>query len=372
MKAIKVFHIQDISIGFTEDLITHSDSIANFNFTGMIHMLTEVVTKDSLPLVSICLPVYNAVKYLPNVFKCFSSQTYKNTEIVIVDDGSVDGSGDLAKQLLKSHELNGQVISSTNHGPEQARDLCCAYANGKIIAPFDADDLWLPNYIEVMVQVLIDNPDIDLVYCDFIEEFQDTGKQVSKSSRSPWIDLGKAEQRQTGVWCFSEKDFFPMLLQGQVIFPPCSMFRKEIYDQVDGYSRRLPEMKISLDWWFGLRVSAIGSIAYQLQPLLIKYRHDNNISGNSVITAKSDVLVLETLLEDSLIPEDMKHFAYHRASVRAMDAAYGLFADENNNPEARHWLRKSLKHKFSLRGIKIYLSTLAPVFMLKAIRSLRH
>lgn len=334
-------------------------------------MVTKAFSNDPKPLVSVCLPVYNAIKYLPNAFECFASQTYKNIEIVIVDDGSNDDSGAIAKQLLANHNLSGQVISSTNHGCEQARDLCCSHANGTILAPFDADDKWLPNYIEVMAQVLINNPGIDLVYSDFIEEFEDTGERVSKSSRTPWIDLTKAEQCQTGVWCFSEKEFFPLLLQGQVIFPPCSMFRKDIYDRVDGYSRRLPEMKISLDWWFGLRVSAIGSIAFQSQPLLIKYRHSNNLSGNSVKTAKSDVVVLETLFEDSLIPEDMRNIAHNRAAIRAMDAAYGLFADENNNSEARLWLIKSLKHRLSPRGIKLFLSTLAPAFIIKTIRSLR-
>lgn len=334
-------------------------------------MTTDDVMYDNKPLVSICLPVYNAAEYLPAAFECFASQTYKNIEIVIVNDGSVDNSEELSKQLLHMHDLYGQVISSSNHGCEQARDLCCAHANGNIIAPFDADDKWLPDYIDVMVQVLVDNPDIDLVYSDFIEEFQDTGERISKSSRTPWINLKLAEQRQNGIWCFEKTVFFPMLLQGQVIFPPCSMFRKSIYDQVDGYSRRLPHMKISLDWWFGLRVSAIGSIAFQSKPLLIKYRHSNNLSGNSVKTAKCDVVVLETLLLDNLVPANLKQIAHDRAALRAMDAAYGLFADEKNNPQARQWLLKSLKHRFSMRGMKLFISTLAPDFIIRVIRNLR-
>lgn len=327
---------------------------------------------NSSPLVSVCLPIFNARDFLPKAIECISKQIYKNFEVIIVDDGSQDSSGALASELLNKYDLNGKVVTSINKGCEQARDLCCEHANGEMFAPFDADDVWFDDYLHKMVGVLIDNPDMDLVYSDFNEVFEDTGVRITKSSRTPWVDLTKAEARQAGVFCFPKNQFFEILLQGQVIFPPCSVFRKEIYNTVGGYSKRLPELRISLDWWFALVVSSIGSIAYQSEPLLLKRRHSSNVSGNAIKTSASDVIVIEALLHDGLIPESLKHIAHYRASIRAIDSAYGLFEDERNGKEARKWLMKSLLHKFSLRSVKLYMATLLPQWIINSIRKSRN
>lgn len=323
------------------------------------------------PLVSVCLPVYNAAGFLPRAIDCIARQTYKHLEVVIVDDGSIDASGTLAEELLERYGIYGRVIRTTNHGAEQARDRCCENARGEFLATYDADDIWSDDYLTNMVGVLTNNPGVGLVYSDFDEFYEDSGKLISKSSRSPWIDLSKAEKTQDDVWIFQRGQFFSMQLEGQVLFPPCTVFRRSLYDSIGGYSKRLPELQVSLDWWFGLMAASMSQIAFISKPLLEKHRHSSNTSGNPARTAQCDVFVLEALLEDKVLSPALSKAAHRRAAIRAQDAGYALFADGQRAREARQWLIRSLKHTFSARAVKLLMASFLPSSLLDTMRRLR-
>lgn len=102
-------------------------------------------------LVSILIPCYNAEPWLAETLESALQQTWKNTEIIVVDDGSSDGSLAVAKKF----ESNGvKVISQTNKGASAARNRALQEAQGDFIQYLDADDLLAPDKIERQMQLL--------------------------------------------------------------------------------------------------------------------------------------------------------------------------------------------------------------------------
>lgn len=100
----------------------------------------------SEPLVTVILPVYNGAGYLGAAIESALTQTYRNLEILVVDDGSTDTSLQIATTYAAKDERI-RVIPQPNGGVAKARNTAIAAARGEFIAPLDADDLWLPDKI---------------------------------------------------------------------------------------------------------------------------------------------------------------------------------------------------------------------------------
>lgn len=319
------------------------------------------------PAISVCMPVYNGAPFLESAFDCLARQTRRDFEVIVVDDGSSDGSHRLAAQLLESNGLSGRVIRTPNQGCEQARDVCCQNSEAPLIAPYDCDDTWDPEYLESMTTVLESNTELGLVYCDFDEEFTHESRTVRKSHTTPWIDRTRATQ-SGDVFTFPTGVFFDLLLQGQVLFPPCTLFRRSVYELVGGYASVHPQLRISLDWCFGLRSSRQTSVAYLDKPLVRKTRHGGNVSGNALRTAISDVTVLERILADTTLTPAQRRHARCRASRRASDAAYQEWSVKQDPGRARQWLLKSLHYDWHKGSAVMLLKTFVPLAIVRKLR----
>ncbi|MBZ4027788.1 glycosyltransferase [Lactobacillus johnsonii] len=122
------------------------------------------------PVVSVIIPVFNAGKNVENCIQSLLNQTYKNFEILIIDDGSTDNT----LTILEKYERNKKikVIHQTNSGVSTARNLGISKANGKYIGFVDADDRVRPNYLEDLVVAIETEKNIDVAICGF--EIQDS------------------------------------------------------------------------------------------------------------------------------------------------------------------------------------------------------
>jgi glycosyltransferase involved in cell wall biosynthesis len=110
--------------------------------------------------VSIIIPAYNSEKYIAETLRSVLAQTYKNYEIIVVDDGSSDGTLSIAK----SFEPKVKVLVKANGGPASARNLAIKNSKGDYIAFLDSDDLWVEGKLEEQVAFLDENPEVGLVY----------------------------------------------------------------------------------------------------------------------------------------------------------------------------------------------------------------
>ena len=114
-------------------------------------------------LISVIVPVYNVEKYIKKCLDSIIYQTYKNIEIILVDDGSTDNSGIIC-DVYKERDKRIKVIHKKNNGVSAARNTGIENANGKWISFVDSDDWIDKNYFEILISKIYNN-DIDCILC---------------------------------------------------------------------------------------------------------------------------------------------------------------------------------------------------------------
>lgn len=120
-----------------------------------------------MELVSVVIPVYNVEPYLGRCVDSIINQTYKNLEIILVDDGSTDNSGKICDDY-QSLDERICVIHKSNGGLSDARNSGLYHATGKYIAFIDSDDFIEQDFISILYQAIIEN-DADISICDYIK-----------------------------------------------------------------------------------------------------------------------------------------------------------------------------------------------------------
>ena len=122
------------------------------------------MTEPSGPLVSIIVPAFNAERTLRRTLESAAGQSWRDLEIVIVDDGSTDRTADIAAAFCLA-ENRARLIRQPNAGEASARNRAISEAHGEWIAPLDADDLWHPEKIERQLLTAKRSPSAGLIYC---------------------------------------------------------------------------------------------------------------------------------------------------------------------------------------------------------------
>lgn len=141
------------------------------------------------PLVSVIIPVYNVREYLEDSVRTVRDQTLENIEIVLVDDGSTDGSSELCDRLA-SEDSRIKVIHKENGGVSDARNVGMEAASADYIGFVDSDDYIAPNMYEVLYKELIENQ-ADLSYCGFYHVENGINRPDYKLTSGKFIYSGK-------------------------------------------------------------------------------------------------------------------------------------------------------------------------------------
>lgn len=218
----------------------------NWKEVGAIIELEKIAPKKD-PLVSVIIPAYNAEKYIKDSIDSILNQTYKNIEIIVIDDGSTDNT----KKILKGYEDKIRYFFQVNKGPSSARNAGIGIAKGELIAYQDADDVSMRERIEKEVNYLLDNPTVAMVY---------SGHKIVFPN-----------DRVITILPPSHDNF--SLLQRNYI--PCSsvMHRKSILDEVGLWNE-------TIDWDLWIRISEKFEIGC-IKECLYKYRkHDTSVSAS--------------------------------------------------------------------------------------------
>ncbi len=117
-----------------------------------------------IPRVSIILPTYNRLGFLEEAIRSITSQEFENWELIVVDDGSTDGTGEYLAQRLKTLVQPWQYIYQNNQGAYAARNRGLDAARGTYVAFYDSDDSWLPHHLRDCVDAMEKFGDVDWVY----------------------------------------------------------------------------------------------------------------------------------------------------------------------------------------------------------------
>lgn len=116
-----------------------------------------------MPKVSVIIPTYNNAKYLPEAVTSVLGQTYKDYEIIVVDDGSSHNTREVVYRFVKSYLGRIKYVYQSNEGLSGARNRGIQEAKGKYIAFLDSDDIWLPGKLKEQMTVFADERKIDFI-----------------------------------------------------------------------------------------------------------------------------------------------------------------------------------------------------------------
>jgi len=119
-----------------------------------------VDTAENQSLVSVIIPVYNCERYLAEAIESVIIQNYRPIEIIVIDDGSTDGSADVAKKFGQA----ARYCFLQHSGISAARNRGIDLAHGTFIAFLDADDIWVQNKLALQMAVFGKKPDLDMVF----------------------------------------------------------------------------------------------------------------------------------------------------------------------------------------------------------------
>lgn len=135
--------------------------------------------------ISVIIPVYNAENYLQEMFDSLMRQTFQGLEVIIVNDGSTDGSQELIEKIALNSKLNIKTFYQENKGQSAARNYGVEQAIGKYIAFIDADDYIETVYFERLYKV-IEQEKADIVQCGYRKYITGTDKEIYRRMPKDW------------------------------------------------------------------------------------------------------------------------------------------------------------------------------------------
>lgn len=172
----------------------------------------EGMNRKNSPLISIIVPVYNIEFFLEKCIKSIINQTYKNIEIILVNDGSTDRSGDICNFYSK-YDQRVKVINKKNGGLSDARNVGIVASSGKFIGFVDGDDWIEPDMYEVLYDAM-QHSDADVAICGF---YRNIGDRV-------------VEERETGnTLIYSGKEILKRLLSNDNEYQICLAVWNRLY-----------------------------------------------------------------------------------------------------------------------------------------------
>ena len=127
--------------------------------------------------VSIVMPVYNPGKYLAPCLDSLLAQTFRDFRLIAIDDGSTDGSGDVLRAYAAKDDRILAWRNPENLGAARTRNIGIQMARGTYLSIVDADDLYAPEYLATMVEVM-EQYGVDVAVCDFYDFNDQTGEKI--------------------------------------------------------------------------------------------------------------------------------------------------------------------------------------------------
>lgn len=235
------------------------------------------------PLVSVIMPAYNSRAYLAEAIQSVLDQDYQALELIVVDDGSTDGTPDVAR--LFGERVH--VIEQRNSGPAAARNRGVSVAHGEFIAFIDSDDIWLPGKVRAQVDYLRDNPDVGVVFGRLIRWFANADGSFGSPPELHVPASGQIIVHEESGW------IYPEMLLDSVIWIVSAMVRKSLWNSLGGLDESL---RVGEDYDFFIRASRVCKMD-ELDKLVALYRIHTQSTTQIIREENFECLVLIRALE---------------------------------------------------------------------------
>ena len=271
-----------------------------------------VLDMSNRELVSVIIPTYNRASYLVQSLESVLAQSYRNLEVIVVNDGSTDET----RAILEPYRNRIAYYEKTNGGKSSALNLGLKHISGEYVWVFDDDDVALPELVDSHMSVFESQPQVDFVYSGYaFFEGKDSDNVIET-----------VEAR-----AYPDREMVGELLNGNFISGVSVVVRKRCYDRVGCYDERLIRAQ-DYDMW--IRLARAGFRAGVIGRPLVRVRKHDGLRGS-----ESDRFDTSVLIE--------KHLDYHRTIMQKvywevpLDVISPEMADAPDDP--RRILRALLK-----------------------------
>lgn len=299
------------------------------------------------PLVTVVIPAYNVEQWIFATIESVLKQTYKPVEVVVVNDGSTDGTA----EVIAGFGDRVRCVTQPNKGLSAARNTGIRVAEGQFIAFLDSDDLWMPEKLECQVDLLRRFPEIGWVYSDaFVVDHTATIvlNRVGRTSSLPSGDILRA---------LILRNFIPC---------PTPLVRRSALARVGGFDES-PAIQIAEDWDMWLRLAGEFPAGCVSRPLAMIRLHGKSMTGTMDLDAAlaSKMVVIEKAVR--LRPAALLPLRARAVAGVYLDMGEWMFRREKFR-DARLMFASAIRvRSLTLHAIPFWLITFLPS---KAVHSL--
>jgi glycosyltransferase involved in cell wall biosynthesis len=261
-----------------------------------------------MPRVSVVIPAYNAERFVAAAIESVLAQTFKDLEVIVVDDGSRDGTGAIAARFGEPV----RYLRQDNAGVAAARNRGIRESRGGLTAFLDADDTWRSDKLEKQLAALETQPQYRVCYSAFtvVDDNLDPLRIAHSSRRAGILE--------------------DLVLRGNVVGSICTVLcRRELFDLAGAFD---PALSQCADWDMWIRLSLLTDFLYLDEPLVTYRQHATNMSRDIRLYEKDSMLLLDKAFALPGLPPEVRarrSEAYGRMFLVLAGSYYhaGAYAD---------------------------------------------
>jgi len=275
------------------------------------------------PFISVIIPTFNRLNLLKETLESVRSQIFRDFEIIVVNDGSSDGTGNWL-----SNQTDIRVIEQNNLGIATARNNGAAAADGVWLAFLDHDDLWAPDKLLIQAEFIRNNPEVAMVAARHVR----LGKAYHRPRRPRWI----------------KGDLFLKEYSQSFIHTSSVMIRRDVFEEIKGFPVKY-RFADEFDVW--LKITATHPTAYFDGPLVFIRFYESNTSHDRIGVRTDTYDILLRHYDPERVPREV-----FLRTLSDHDISFGrAYAHAGNLSEALKWFRSSLRRTpFRLRSWRYY------------------
>jgi glycosyltransferase involved in cell wall biosynthesis len=281
---------------------------------------------SEVPQVSVVIATYNRANFLPETIDSVLQQTFQEYELIVVDDGSTDGT----RTLLQSYPSRVSYLYQQNRGPSAARNLGVRHARAPWIAFQDSDDLSKPDHLETLYAYANDHPDCGMVFAN--------GAYLGGPFRKRETIIPEAKSRRLANNGVRLVDLF----EKSVVRLQASLISKEAYQTVGGHDESL---RICMDLDLSFRLFMRYPVAYLDRVVFLYRRHEGNSGQNEELRLTENIRVIDKLVAEFPAAE---HDLGRRRIRQRMSYRYYRLAKGRWKRGQRELARKAIREATSL------------------------
>lgn len=325
-----------------------------------------------MPKVSIIMPVYNCESYVSDSVNSVLNQSERDLEIIVIDDGSSDGSAERLKMLAAADQRISLLSRPSPGGPALARNLGIRHATGSYISFLDADDLYRPEKIARVIEVFERFPETEIVFHDYERFEAGTQQKESFFDTSNFLRLaaGCLAQKAPAVY-LCDRNLYQFASITLNPFHTSSMvIRRQLLNSASEWFRQ--DMLTGEDLEFWLRLVRNARVAVIAEVLSFYRKRPGSLTSDSERFLLGYLSAHEQNFRHGHEDFDQRGRIAYQSKIAQGFFDLGYFYFRNSQSEkARLAYRQSLSRRFRVGTAVAYLKTFVPKTAVEAYREWR-